>query len=175
MSRSLILDVDTFKISKLSYNKSKMGLGSSIHIEILYEGAPFFIQFPSCKVVSIDSTHNKCDIVASFDIDTYFKYYQFLQIFDYQINEYLDKLEITNYNPGHTETSIIESGFKKTSIYLKIKTTANTKYFDNEKRKIHHYEINVGDTIIPLLTTKGIFSDSTETNQRWTAKQILKM
>ena len=58
MSRSMILDIKTFRTSMLSFNKSKMG-SDSFHIDIFYNHSPFMIQLPQCIVSSIQSDNNK--------------------------------------------------------------------------------------------------------------------
>lgn len=134
------------------------------------------IQFPICVIQTIQSTNDKCEIVVSFDVDDNFAYYKFLHIFDYQISNHLAKKGVTTdrYTPGHTETKITEGGFRQTKIFIKLKTTNATSYYNREKAKIHHYELKVGDKVIPLVTTRGIFMDDSGANQRWTAKQILR-
>ena len=165
------MDIKSFKPSNLSFNKTNISNGK--HVEILYNLSEFKIQLPKCVVLSMTPEQNKCDLVLSFDIDDNYEHYKFLQIFDYRIMEYLG--DETVYKPGHNETTIVEQGYKKNKIIIKLKTTRETKFYDKQKKKMSHYEINVGDYVIPLVITKGIFMDEKESNQRWTGKQILKL
>ena len=164
------LDITTFKPNGLTFSKEKIATGQ--RVDISYNNQDILLQFPSSKVLFINSEKGKCEICVSFDVDDNFEYYKFLQIFNFRIQDYIGDIE---YKPGHVENSVVENGFKKNKIIVKLKTTQKTRYYDRQKKKMSNYEINVGDTIIPLVETKGIFMDKKEANQRWTAKQILKL
>ena len=58
---------------------------------------------------------------------------------------------------------------------LLVKTNSETMGFDSSKQFLPLSKLQVGDTVIVILTTTGVWSDEVSSNLVWKVKQIVKL
>lgn len=181
MDNLVELDVSSYNIKQIKMEPLKIR-EKSYKIEIKYFQKYFYIQSPLCTIQNIIYTsdeNNISNLIVLFKIDKNFNYYKFFGGFDSQIFDYVNEFSlkhrlISKENIQDLFHSAWYQNDDKTKIIINLKVNQETKYFDKNKNIIHGLELNIGDKIIGLLTTKGIFIDEKGINYRWTGKQILK-
>ncbi len=163
---SIILfeSLDNIDITKINLECCKMK-SKSYTIDAKYESQKFKIQGPLCKIEDIE--YNNSDTIKCIHV-TFKHLHPFFQLFDLKIKECIESninMNIKSFVPGQQE--------KNGEFVMKIKVNGNTKYYNEKKKPCSMYDISVGDHIVAILFTKGIFLDENCINYRWTGEQIL--
>lgn len=163
---TLFNSLDKIDITKMNFTYCKMS-AKSYTIDALYNENKFKIQGPLCKIEDIEYNNNdgvKCIHVVIKQLHPFF------QLFDLTIKEYIETklhLKVKTFVPGQED----HNG----KCTMKIKINGSTKYYNDKKKPCSLYDLNVGDYIVCILYTRGIFIDERCINYRWTGEQILKL
>lgn len=181
---SLILNIKDYKTSYFKLCPKKLNKPNSYNLTPLYCNRPFMVQSPICTIDKIiyddDPKTSPKALEISFNTHDNFIYLQFFELIDKLFYEFSKTFVVSNgilpastditkrFHPG----SYISDDNSK--YIIQIKLNQQTTYFDANKNMIP-CDISVGDKVVLLFLTKGIFLDTQAINYRWTAKQILTL
>jgi len=179
------LDVKMYNISLLTITPPKKTNGG-YNLKILYNNKNFNIQSPLCKIVDINynskvSKNNY--IILSFIIGKNFNHFQFFGVLEHQIVEEMgkyfknSKYDILNETGSENLEDVVNiniNRIKEIQMTVKVKILSDVLFFNKEKTEISGKELEIGDKVVLILKTNGIFCDSKSASLAWKTSQILK-
>lgn len=151
------------KINVNTFNKNLLKIQNPIKTKIGYNATlkygdeDFTFQMPICKIVEID--HEKYYKIQIPYRNT--KHYEFMNNVEEKVINFV--YEMSPF------ISTLDNDI------LNIKMNPKTLIFDTNKNQITKYELNVGDKIICIVDTKGIWIDDVSCTLRWNSLEIMKM
>lgn len=144
-------DIKDFVICKPM--KTKIGF----NYNIVYKSKDFIYQTPICKILETDN-EKYCKII--FDYTKNFSHFEFL-------NDIENKVKQNNYK------SCIE--YNEEEIIINVKLIPKSEYYNKIQERISKYNLKIGDKVILLLNTNGIWKDETSSTMRWNCSQLIKL
>jgi len=184
-----LIKIKDFNISSVGIKnplKRTNGYGS----EIAYNGLSFVIQSPVVELSHVevkgDNEEKKKYLAGTFQLSDNFEYFQiFCSIHELIIRYLVRYSTYPDYdilkNTDGSEDEIREkftSSINKSSnsnMFIKVKLTNETMFFDKKKYKISGLELNKGDKVIFIIRPNPIVSDNESAAQSWTCIQCLKL
>lgn len=161
------INVKQYNINKLKIlpeMKTKIGYNSKIQ----YNNNNFLVQTPVCEVLENDYENN-CTI--KFNIQKNFSHFQFFYSLEQSILDFLEKSKYGSREKFISSLNRTEDG----EMIMKIKLNSKCLYFNKNQDQIIKYDIKIGDKIIIVLETKGIWMDNISCTMKWNSYQILKL
>lgn len=163
------INPETMDMNEFMFTPQKTTLIGSHH-DLLYSRQPFYVQSPVCEILEFNKEHKtiKMQFSKEYNPESYQLFCGLNSLFfKYLSANYPDAKFISSVSCGHIIT-------------INAKIDPNIHYFDVDKNIIISDDISVGDLILCLLKTKGLWvNDSDEIEHtgtmKWNVFQLLNL